>query len=540
MDSAVSQPVRLSSSNSRNLCNLCNLWRNSHVFICVDLRNLRVRIGLRQYAECRFVISSRVFLPIILTLLALAGCGPRPAPLSPARPVPPPVTFSDITAKAGIDFRHYNGAKGEKWLPETMGSGCAFFDYDNDGWQDILLINGDNSLGGLGNRQPAATNHETRTTNHAHTLRLYRNNRDGTFTDVTSKAGLDISLYGMGVAVGDYDNDGWDDLFITCVGRSRLLHNVADGRGGRKFEDVTVASGIDDRGFSTSCAWLDYDRDGKLDLFVCHYVVWTPAVETRDNFFSVDGTHKSYARPQSYASESCRLYHNLGGGRFEDVTRQAGIFNGRSKALGVTVSDYDGDGWPDIFVANDTEPNFLYHNQGDGTFKEVGVAAGLALSEQGTSRAGMGIDAADVRHSGAFDVLITNFSGEQLTLYRRDASGQFLDVAAQSGVGVTTQTYLGFGAFFLDYDLDGWTDLFINNGHIDDDIARRDAGVTYAEPALLFRNIGGGRFADVSRNSRRGALRAARRPRRGMGRLRQRRQPGPAADDEQRTRDPAP
>jgi len=423
----------------------------------------------------------------------MAGCGPRPAARPAAPPAPPPVAFSDWTRRAGIEFVHDNGAAGRKWLPETMGSGCAFFDYDNDGWQDILLINGNESLTTVG--RPRAAKPAS-----GPTMKLYRNNHDGTFSDVTAKAGLAISLYGMGVAVGDYDNDGWDDLFVTCVGRSRLLHNVPDGHGGRKFVDVTAVSGIDDHGFSTSCAWLDYDRDGRLDLFVCHYVAWSPKAETRDNYFSIDGTHKSYARPQSYGSESCRLYRNLGGGRFADVTEKTGIRNARSKALGVAVSDYDGDGWPDIFVANDTEPNFLYHNQGDGTFKEVGVASGLAYSEQGTSRAGMGIDTADVRHTGAFDVLITNFSGEQLTLYRRDSSGLFLDVAAQSGVGIATQTYLGFGAFFIDYDLDGWTDLFINNGHIDDDIGLRDAGVTYAEPALLFRNLGGGRFQDVSRD----------------------------------------
>ncbi len=438
---------------------------------------------------------------ILFALLALAGCGPRPAAPLPPVPAPPQVTFSDVTASAGIHFRHVNGATGKKWLPETMGSGCAFVDYDNDGWLDILLINGNGSLATLGGAQGGGSPAGVQKTGTGPTLRLYRNNRNGTFTDVTEKAGLNLSLYGMGVAVGDYDNDGWEDLFLTCVGQSRLLHNVPDGRGGRRFEDVTRASGIDDRGFATSCAWLEYDRDGKLDLFVCHYVAWTPAAETRDNYYSVDGTHKSYARPQSYTAESCRMYHNLGGGRFEDVTKKSGILNGRSKALGVAVSDYDGDGWPDILVANDTEPNFLYHNQGDGTFKEMGVIAGLALSEQGTSRAGMGIDTADVRHSGSFDILITNFAGEQLTLYRRDASGLFLDVAAQSGVGVATQTYLGFGAFFLDYDLDGWPDLFINNGHIDDDIAAKDAGVSYAEPALLFRNVGAGQFSDVSRDS---------------------------------------
>jgi len=388
----------------------------------------------------------------------------------------------DITTQAGIRFQHVNGAAGKKWLPETMGSGCAFLDYDNDGRQDILLINGDT----WDARGPHAR------------MALYHNNRNGTFTDVTATAGLELPLYGMGVAVGDYDNDGYDDLFITAVGKSRLLHNVSNGQGGRKFVDVTAASGIADTGWSTSAAWLDYDRDGQLDLFVCHYVRWSSQT---DHFASLDGTHKSYARPTDYQGESCRLYHNLGNGRFQDVTRQAGILNSHSKALGVVVCDYDGDSWPDLFVANDTEPNFLFHNQGDGAFKEVGVESGIALSERGVSRAGMGIDAADTQHNGAFDVLITNFAGEQLTLYRRDASGLFLDVAGRAGVGNATQTYLGFGAFFLDYDLDGWSDLFITNGHIDDDIGRRDAGVTYAEPSLLFRNTGQGHFTDVSGQS---------------------------------------
>jgi enediyne biosynthesis protein E4 len=444
-------------------------------------------VSLAEPSRC---IVAAVAAVTAALLAAQIGCGPHPAAPAAAAPAAPAVTFTDVTARAGIQFHHFNGARGRKWLPETMGSGCAFLDYDNDGWLDILLVNGNSSLGGAQPSQASGSG--------AATLHLYRNNHDGTFTDVSAKTGMNVSLYGMGVAVGDYDNDGWDDLFITCVGRSRLFHNVAGAGGGRRFVDVTAQCGIVDRGFATSCAWLDYDRDGRLDLFVCHYVVWSPA---RDSFYSVDGVHKSYARPQSYTAESCRLYHNLGGGRFADVTAKAGILNARSKALGVAVSDYDGDGWPDIFVANDTEPNFLYHNQGDGTFKEVGVVAGLALSEQGTSRAGMGIDTADLRHTGAFDVLITNFAGEQLTLYHRDASGIFLDVAAQSGVGIATQTYLGFGAFFVDYDLDGWQDLFINNGHINDDIASRDAGVSYAEPALLFRNVGAGRFVDVSARS---------------------------------------
>ena len=448
------------------------------LFVRRTIRHRRVARGDNTFTRWRLACL------ILPWLLFVPGCSGRTGGPPTSGPVAdaPAVTFADITAKAGLHFQHSNGAVGKKWLPETMGSGCAFLDYDNDGRQDILLINGD-----------------TWEARGKHTLMaLYHNNGDGTFTDVTREVGLDVPLFGMGVAVGDYDNDGYDDLFITAVGKSRLFHNVSNGRGGRKFVDVTAASAITDTGWSTSAAWLDYDRDGKLDLFVCHYVQWSPKT---DVFYSVDGTAKSYARPQSYPGESCRLYHNLGGGRFQDVTRQAGILNTHSKALGVAVCDYDGDSWPDLFVANDTEPNFLFHNQGDGTFKEVGVESGIALSERGVSRAGMGIDAADTQHNGAFDVLITNFAGEQLTLYRRDESGLFLDVAARSGVGNATQTYLGFGAFFLDYDLDGWPDLFITNGHIDDDIGKRDAGVSYAEPGLLFRNLGQGRFADVSGRS---------------------------------------
>ena len=431
------------------------------------------------------IISRPIILLPPLCLILIAGCTPKPSVTPIVVPLsPPPVSFQDVTVRAGIHFQHDNGATGSKFLPETLGSGCAFLDFDNDGWLDILLLNS----------APLSSNQTTSKS----TMALYRNNHDGTFTDVTEKSGLNIPLFGMGVAVGDFDNDGWEDLFITTVGRSRLFHNVSDGKGGRRFVDVTETSNIRDNGFATSCAWVDYDRDGKLDLFVCHYVHWS---KETDKFYSVDGVGKSYARPQEYSGESCRLYRNLGGGKFEDVTKKSGIENSKSKALGIAISDYDGDGWPDLFVANDTEPNFLFHNQGDGTFKEIGVPNGIALSDQGKSRAGMGIDTADVLHKGIFDVLITNFSGEQLTLYRRDSSGLFLDVAARSGVGTETQTYLGFGAFFFDYDLDGWQDIFINNGHIDDDIGKREAGVTYKEPALLFRNLGDGQFSDVTKIS---------------------------------------
>ena len=462
----------------------------------LDPRNTRrnTKGKARKWGERFLLFSLSSLLPLLLasvfSVVLLSGCRSSvpSVPVAPVSAAVPAVLFRDVTQAAGIQWRHVNGAMGKKWLPETMGGGGGFIDYDGDGWLDIVCINSGNWRGQGGKPLSAVT--------------LYHNRKDGTFEDVTEKSGFgaNSAYYGMGLAVGDYDNDGKPDLFVTAVGQSHLYRNF-----GGKFMDVTPVCGIMDKGWATSAAWLDADRDGKLDLFVCHYIKWSPQ---DDIFYSVDGTTKSYARPQSYSGESCRLYHNLGGGKFEDISEKSGIANSRSKALGVVVLDYDDDNLPDIFVANDTEPHVLFHNQGDGTFKNVGTEAGIALSDQGTSRAGMGIDVGDVQNRGTFDVLITNFSGEQLTLYRRDTSGAglYLDVAAQSGVGISTQVYLGFGAFFFDYDLDGRQDIFINNGHIQDDIDKdasgRGMGVTYAEPCLLFHNEGAsGRFTDVSKAS---------------------------------------
>jgi enediyne biosynthesis protein E4 len=387
-----------------------------------------------------------------------------------ARRAPPVAArFVDVTERAGVRFRHETGARGRKWLPETMGSGCAFLDFDADGRLDLLFVNGMHWPAQRVTRQPL--------------MALYHNRGDGTFADVTRAAGLDVPMYGMGCAVGDYDNDGWDDLAVTTLDGCRLFRN----RAGRRFEETTEGAGVGGGGWATGAAWVDVDRDGLLDLFVCHYVKWSPAT---DVYGSLDGLHKSYTTPEKYRGETCRLYHNRGHGRFEDVTRRAGIYSAKSKAMGVAVCDVDADGWPDLVVSNDTEPNFLYHNQGDGTFKEIAIEAGIAVSEQGKARAGMGIDAGDDRGVGQPSILITNFAGEQPTLYRRNEYGLYVDESARSGIGTASQLYLGFGAFFFDYDLDGWLDIFVANGHVMDDIAVRNTGVTYAEPALLFRNQG--------------------------------------------------
>ena len=393
-----------------------------------------------------------------------------------AAPPAPGFRLVDATAGAGIQFRHNSGAYGGKLLPETLGSGCAFLDYDGDGWQDILLING---MDWPGHKRERST------------LKLYRNNRNGTFSDVTHRAGLDIEMYGMGVAVGDYDNDGYPDILVTCVGQNILFKNTGKGT----FRDVTKASGLGGRqAFSTSALWFDFDRDGLLDLFVCNYVKWSPG---HDVFCSLDGKNKSYCTPEAYRGETCWLFHNLGNGKFEDVTPTSGVFDSSSKSLGVALLDYDEDGWPDLLVANDTQPNKLYRNQRNGTFKDVAVEAGIAFSAEGKARAGMGVDVADFNNSGRPGVAITNFDNEMIGLYRASGDGNYVDIATQSGVGLASKDRLGFGCVFLDADLDGWLDLAVVNGHIDDTV-RNVRGVGYAQSPQLFLNDGQGKFRDVA------------------------------------------
>jgi hypothetical protein len=420
----------------------------------------------------------------------------------------PGVHFTDITARAGIKFRHTNGATGKKLLPETMGSGVAFLDYDKDGRPDILFVN---SCPWPGDEKPGEA---------APTLALYRNKGKGQYEDVTKEAGLAVTLYGMGLTVGDYDNDGWPDIFITAVGGNRLFRNVpvdpADPKKGRKFVDVTASSGDLARSdwpavsgqrfldyatpisFPSSCAFLDYDNDGKLDLFVCYYLTWSPSIDLKQPF-TLQGVGRAYGPPRAFAGTHCALYRNLGGGKFEDVTAKAGIqVSGElgaavGKSLGVTVCDVDGDGWPDIIVANDTVRNFFFHNQGNGTFKERGQEAGVAYAD-GNARGAMGIDWGEYRQ-GKFGVVIGNFQNEPSTLLRLDHPRRLLfsDVALSEGLAGPSRSTLRFGLFFFDYDLDGRLDLLTCNGHLEPAINKVRSGETFEQPVQLFWNAGGRR-----------------------------------------------
>lgn len=426
----------------------------------------------------------------------------RPGPLallllvwgaSPALSQAPPagVVFTDVTSAAGIRFTHTSGAFGKKYLPETIGAGCAFLDFDRDGWIDLLLVNSMHWPG--------------HATARAHPA-LYRNNRDGTFSDVTRSAGLAVEMYGIGVAVADFDNDGWSDVYLTGVGGNRLFRNLGSGR----FADATARAGVGASGFSTSALFFDYDKDGRLDLFVARYVDWSLA---KDLFCTLDGTRKSYCTPESYRGQSGLLFHNNGDGTFADVTQRAGLRSPSSKALGVAMLDYDGDDWPDLFVANDTQPNKLYRNNSNGTFTDVAVSAGVAFSEAGAARAGMGIDAADYDRSGRPSLVIGNFSNEMMALYHNEGSGLFIDDAPGTAVGRSSLLTLAFGCFFFDYDLDGLPDILAANGHVADDITAVQLKVQYAQPPHVFRNLGGRKFEDVG--SRLGP--AVQKPRVGRG-----------------------
>jgi len=412
--------------------------------------------------------------PLLLCVPALAV---KKTSAAAKATVPQRIHFVDITRAAGIHFVHNNGAFGKKWLPETLGPGVAFIDYNNDGWQDIFIVNGTNFPG-----------HPGRVT----TPVLYRNNHDGTFTDVTKQAGLAVPMYGMGVAVGDYNNDGYDDLFVTALGQNYLFRNNGNGT----FTDVTKQAGLwGPHDFSTSAAWIDANRDGRLDLVVANYVQWSPKT---DIYCTMDGKTKSYCTPESYKGSSVRLWHNNGNGTFTDVTKKAGLYDTSSKSLGIAIFDANQDGWPDIAISNDTEPNKLYINNRNGTFTDEGIPDGIAYSENGVARAGMGIAASDYDHSGYPSLIISNFSNQMLSLYHNEHGNLFVDVAPQTAVGRRSVSTLGFGCFFFDYNLDGWPDLYVADGHLDPAIERVQKTIHFAERPHLFRNLGKGNFVDVA------------------------------------------
>ncbi|RPJ59075.1 MAG: CRTAC1 family protein [Acidobacteria bacterium] len=398
-------------------------------------------------------------------------------------PVSPPLPmdgflFTDMTGYSGVVFKHFNDATPRKYLPETMGAGVALLDYDNDGRLDIYLVNG-------------ARLKPPRDVPGAPTGALYRNLGNWKFQAVTAQANLEEPMFGMGAAVGDYNNDGFIDLFISGVDGDRLYRNAGNG----KFEDVSEAAGLNDAGFGSSAAFLDYDRDGYLDLFVGRYVEWTP--ET-DITCSPDGVHRVYCTPEAYHGESNRLYKNLGGRRFKDVTRSSGIWLQDGKTLGVAIMDHNRDSWPDIAVANDTVRNFLFVNNRDGTFTESGVTTGMAYSESGATRGGMGIDVGDADGDGFTDIAVGNFSQEMSALYRGSAPGFFVDDAPQAGIGLPTLMTLAFGTLFVDYDNDGLLDLLFVNGHIEPEINKTQRLQQYAQPSLLFKNESNNSFRPMT------------------------------------------
>jgi hypothetical protein len=406
----------------------------------------------------------------------------------------PAVRFTDVTTASGILFRHYNGAYGEKLLPETMGGGVGVFDFDNDGAQDLLFVNG------------AAWPGHSQTGSTPATLALYRNDGKGRFSEVTAGSGLDVSLYGMGAAFGDFDNDGRVDVFVTAVGGNRLFRNL----GGGKFADVTEESGVggSPEGWSTCAAWFDFDNDGRLDLFVGNYVEWSKEIDLKVGF-KIDGRQRAYGQPTSFAGTFPQLYHNDGNGKFSDVSAQSGlqVRNANTgvpvaKTLGVAPVDLNGDGWMDLVVANDTVQNFVFTNAGNGTFKEIGMLSGVAFDANGQTRGAMGIDAARYRNDDTLGIAIGNFANEMTALYvsQKDPC-LFTDEAIPEGVGPASRLLLKFGVFFFDYDLDGRLDLLSCNGHLDEDIVKLQQSQSYAQPAQLFWNNGarsGASFSLVS------------------------------------------
>jgi len=435
------------------------------------------------------VTARRPALALLFSALLPLGCGRPVAPVESTPPPTPapaatapaivevPLRMEEVTKAAGITFMHENGARGERLLPETMGSGVALFDADSDGRLDIYFANA-----------RAWPDKETGT---PPTGVLYRNLGDFKFQDVTKASGLAVPLFGMGATTGDMDADGDQDLFIACLGPDKLFRND-----GGKFTDVSRAAGLaEEQDFGSSATWLDADQDGQLDILVANYVTWS---RDKDINCTLDGVHESYCTPESYDGASPRLWRNTGGGKFVDGTVAAGLEKKTAKALGIVAGDIDEDGVLDVVIANDTQPNYLFRGKGDGTFEEVGVRSGIAFSEGGVARAGMGLDLSDFDGNGKLDLVIGNFSNEMVGLYRNEGHALFVDAAPGSGVGRATIATLAFGCAFLDVDLDGREDLVVADGHIEPDIERVQAKVTYAEPPHLFLNVGSGKMVEIT------------------------------------------
>lgn len=440
--------------------------------------------------------TCRTFLCLVL-LLTLASCNKKEEATPPEIPAYAKIdytateanaarsalAFTDITEDAGIAFKHVTGARGAKWMPETMGSGGGFLDYDNDGNLDLFLVNSSEWDAPKG---PGAGS----------SLALYRNKGGGTFEDVTTAAGLNHTIYGMGASFADFDGDGDADIYVTAVGNNLLLRNDNG-----TFAEIAATAGVLGNdptpgaipAWSTGAAWVDVNRDGYLDLFVTNYVKWSP--ET-DIYTTLDGRSKSYATPQQYKGETCRLYLNRGDGTFEDATEKSGVYNPNGKSLGIALADFNDDGWPDLAVANDTEPNFLYLNKGDGTFEDVGLTSGIAFDEGGRARAGMGIDVADLNNDGRYSIAIGNFAREPVSLFTQIDSQFFQDMAGKARLTRPTLLSLTFGLVFDDFDLDGFQDLVIANGHIEPEINVTQRDVTFEQRPQIFLNDQRGGFID--------------------------------------------
>jgi len=424
-------------------------------------------------------INRRSFL---LTALAVAPAA-KLLGVTRAPTVPPGIEFEDVTAKSGIRFKHETSRTRQKYLPESMGAGVAMFDYDNDGWLDLFFVNGAK----LQDPMPRGSSPDK--SDPRYWNRLYHNNRDGTFADVTEKAGLQGRLYGMGVATGDYDNDGYVDLLVTNLGGNILYHNNGDGT----FTDVTAKAGVGGSGWCTGACFVDYDRDGRLDLIVSRYVQW--------DFSDVYcGEHRpgyrAYCHPDQFEPITHLMFHNNGDGTFTDVSKKCGIASSPGKGLGVAIDDFDGDGWPDIFVANDSVAEQLFRNNHDGTFTEVALVSGLGYDQNGHAFAGMGADFGDYKNTGWPSVFVNALANQKYKLFRND-KGSFDDVTDSIGLGASTLSHSGWGAKWIDYDNDGWLDLFVAQGHVMDNIQLTEPTLRYLEPPLLLRNDQG-RFSNVS------------------------------------------